>query len=272
MNIDDAFALINHEHEADDGLLIKFRMSDDVKTERLERFLEALEALSEHYDQQSHVEKDLAYKIMSFRDTLSASAGHWKVSRPKGLTIQMTTQLIMVLSSVFSGGGASLPISNALNSTIQKKWREGFVVGYDCIAYGDGRIVFANAYSAYNPNTHETTNYWSPLCDTTLASLLKYNDDVWTQIDIFRHPFEFEGQKIVFGDGGMGNEGYIASVTPENDLNWSLFFTNSNPIMRAEMQNRTLLAHGETGFMARINIDNPADISVTHANSGPAGV
>lgn len=62
----------------------------------------------------------------------------------------------------------------------------------------------------------------------------------------------------------MGNEGYIASVTPENDLNWSLFFSNSNPIARAEMQGRTIVAYGETGFIAQINIDNPADISVTH--------
>ena len=150
---------------------------------------------------------------------------------------------------------------------INQKWREGFVLGYDCIAYGDGRVVFANAYSTYDPNTHETTLYWSPLCDTTLASILKYNDDVWTKVDIFRHPFEFEGQKIVFGDGGMGNEGYIASVTPDNDLNWSLFFTNSNPIMRAEIRGRTIVAYGETGFIAHINIDNPADISVTHENA-----
>ncbi|WP_370234025.1 MULTISPECIES: hypothetical protein [Henriciella] len=167
-------------------------------------------------------------------------------------------------SGVFGGRGPSQANSNKLNETIQQKWREGFVVGYDCIAHGTGRVVFANAYSLYDPNTHETTLYWSPLCDTTVASLLKYNDDIWTGVDIFRDPFEFEGQKIVFGDGGMGNEGYIASVTPENDLNWSLFFSNSNPIAHAEMQGRTIVAYGETGFIAQINIDNPADISVTH--------
>ena len=98
-------------------------------------------------------------------------------------------------------------------------------------------------------------------------TILQYNDDVWTEVDIFRHPFEFEGQKIVFGDGGMGNEGYIASVTPDNNLNWSLFFTNSNPIMRAEMQGRTIVAYGETGFIAHIDVDYPANISVSHENS-----
>ncbi|MEZ5986137.1 MAG: hypothetical protein R3B94_09315 [Hyphomonas sp.] len=103
MTTEDAFALINYEHDADDGLDVKFRMSDDVETVRLERFLEALEVLTAHYDQQTHVERDMAYKIMSLRDTLSASAGHWKVNRPEGLTVQMTTKLIIALSRVFAG-------------------------------------------------------------------------------------------------------------------------------------------------------------------------
>ncbi|MCA9177380.1 MAG: hypothetical protein KDB14_23005 [Planctomycetales bacterium] len=155
-------------------------------------------------------------------------------------------------------------MADKMNPTLQKKWREGFVVGYDCIAFGDGQIVFANSYSAYDPNTHETTLYWTPLCDTTLESLLRYNDDIWTEVDIFRHPLEFDGQKIVFGDGGMGNEGYVASVSSDNNLNWSMFFTNSNPIIRAEMDGRTIEAYGETGFIARINIDDPRETSIAH--------
>ena len=150
---------------------------------------------------------------------------------------------------------------------IQNKWRESFVLGYDCIAYGDGSVVFASAYTSYDPNTYETKLYWTPLCDTTVESILKYNDDIWTEVDFFRHPFDFEGQRIVFGDGGMGNEGYIASTTPDGDLNWSMFFTNSNPIIGAHMEGRTIVATGETGFIAHINIDNPADIAVTHENS-----
>lgn len=46
MKTEDAFALFEHEYDADDGLLTKLRMSDDVETERLERFLEALDALA----------------------------------------------------------------------------------------------------------------------------------------------------------------------------------------------------------------------------------
>ena len=55
-------------------------------------------ALFEH-----EYEKQMAYRVMSFRDTLSASASHWKVSRPEGLTIQRTTKLIIAFSHVFAG-------------------------------------------------------------------------------------------------------------------------------------------------------------------------
>lgn len=102
MTAEDAFAVFNHEYDADDGLLFRFRMSDDVETERLQRFLSALEVMSDHYEGKTHVEKAIAYRVMAFRDTLSASVGHWKVSRPKGMTTNMVTALFIAFSSVFA--------------------------------------------------------------------------------------------------------------------------------------------------------------------------
>lgn len=151
-----------------------------------------------------------------------------------------------------------------MTEKIQAKWQAGYVVGYDGIVYGDGKVVMANAYSTYDPNNGKTQLYWSPLCDTTLASIESYNDDVWVEVDIFHGSFEFEGQTIVFGDGGMGNEGYVASITKDNKLNWSLFSTVSNPIMKAEMQGRTLICYGQTGYVAKISIDDLTQVSVTH--------
>ena len=159
-----------------------------------------------------------------------------------------------------------------MKTKIQAKWREGYVLGHDCIALSDDHIIMAYAGSIYNPNNGETTVYWRPFCDTTVAGMQKYEEDLWTEIDIYHGPFEFEGQKIVFGPGAMGNEGYVASVTPDNDLNWSIFFTTSNPIMRAEMKGRDLICYGETGFIATINIDDLTKISVTHHESHTADV
>lgn len=102
MTQDEAITLIEKEYWDDDGLLIKFRMSDDVEIERLECFIVALEGMTAYYADKSHVSKSHAYMIMSFRSTLSASARHWKVSRPEGLSLQMTTKLIIALSGVFA--------------------------------------------------------------------------------------------------------------------------------------------------------------------------
>ncbi len=102
MDFKQALTILRHEHEADDGLLVLFRLSDDVTEERLERFVEVLNVLETHYDGTDVVGKDVAYMVMSFYQTLSASAGHWKVSRPKGLTLKMTMKILIALSGVFA--------------------------------------------------------------------------------------------------------------------------------------------------------------------------
>lgn len=149
-----------------------------------------------------------------------------------------------------------------MNEKVQTKWREGYALGQDCIAFGDGRIVMANTYSVVDSDTNRATQYWFPLCDTTLESLEKYDEDMWTEVDIFHGFFEFENQTIVFGDGGMGNEGYVASIDADKKLNWSIFFTFSNPIIRAEMVDRQLICYGDTGAVIKINIDELTSISV----------
>ena len=153
-------------------------------------------------------------------------------------------------------------MNEKINRKIQAKWREGYVVGHDCIAFGDGRVVIASTGSMYDPNNGETEHFWVPLCDTTLTGMQKYQEDLWTEVDIWHGPFEFENQKIVFGDGGMGNEGYVASVGADNTLNWSMFFTFSNPINKAEMVDRQLICYGDTGMVITIDIDELTKVKV----------
>ena len=102
MNIEDAFELINMEFESDDGLDLLFRMSADIEVERLEKFLKALALLQEHYTGRDLMEKDIAYKLFSFYTTLNASAGHWKVSRPEGLTVKTVSAIYIAISGIFS--------------------------------------------------------------------------------------------------------------------------------------------------------------------------
>jgi len=145
---------------------------------------------------------------------------------------------------------------------IQQKWKEGFLPGFDCIVFGNGDFIMGNACSVYNPNNGETKQYWSPLCDTTLDKIVKYQEDIWVEVDIFHGAFEYEGQKIVFGDGGMGNEGYIASTTLSGVLNWAIFFTFSNPIHKAEIINKQLICYGDSGTKISINLNKLTSIQV----------
>jgi hypothetical protein len=151
-----------------------------------------------------------------------------------------------------------------MNKTIQEKWKKGFLPGYDCITFGDGTVTIANTYSVILTETSEHKRFWFPLCDTTLEGIQKYDEDIWTECDIWHGAFEYENQKFVFGDGGMGNEGYIASTTLNGDLNWALFSTFSNPIERAEVINNQLICYGDTGCVIQIDLKNITRIEVSH--------
>ncbi len=154
-----------------------------------------------------------------------------------------------------------------MHPKIQEKWKQGYLPGFDCIIMGEGDLIIGNAYSTYDPNNGETKQYWSPLCDTTLESIEKYDDDIWTEVDIFHGAFEYENQKFVFGDGGMGNEGYIASTAFSGVLNWAIFFTFSNPIHKAEVKNHHLICYGDSGTIIDIDLSNITKVKVTHQDS-----
>jgi len=145
---------------------------------------------------------------------------------------------------------------------IQEKWKDLLVLGCDAIVYSDGRITIGNHYSFYNPNNNETTYYWSPLCDTILENIEKYDEDIWTYVDIWRGELVLENQKIVFGPGSMGNEGFVASTKLTGELNWSVFFTFSNPICKAEIIEETLICYGDTGCQIKINLNELHEIKI----------
>ena len=102
MNIKQALALINEEYGSDEGLLILFRLSSDVEEQKLESFIQALKIIESHYQDEALIEKDLVYRLLSFYTTLNASARHWKVNRPKGLTAQTVFKLNMAILDIFN--------------------------------------------------------------------------------------------------------------------------------------------------------------------------
>ncbi|WP_157638218.1 hypothetical protein [Flexithrix dorotheae] len=149
-----------------------------------------------------------------------------------------------------------------MHPKIQEKWQQGYLPGYDCIIMGEGEIIMGNTYSVYDSKTKKTKQYWSPLCDTTIESLEKYDDDIWTEVDIVIGAFIHKNQKFVFGSGAMGNEGFIASISPDNILDWAIFFTFSNPIYKAEVKSEHLICYGDTGISIDIDLKKISKIQI----------
>lgn len=51
-------------------------------------------------------------------------------------------------------------------------------------------------------------------------------------------------------------------IGEEDTLNWSMFFTFSNPINKAEIIGRHLICYGDTGMAITINIDELTKVKV----------
>lgn len=151
---------------------------------------------------------------------------------------------------------------NKRNDYIQDKWKKGLLPGIDCILFGNGEVIIANTNCLKDPNIKKSKQFWFPLCDTTITSLEKYEDDIWTNIDIFHGAINYGEQKIVFGDGSMGNEGFVASTNKKGDLIWGIFFTFSNPIFSAEINKNELICISELEIEIKIQLNNLTKISI----------
>lgn len=102
MTITEAKKLIHKEYTSDTGLDLLFRMSADVEKERISEFIAALKCIEEYYATKSTIEKKLVYQLFSMNQTLRASMGHWKVSRPEGLDQDTCFQIFDGIRSIFS--------------------------------------------------------------------------------------------------------------------------------------------------------------------------
>ena len=151
---------------------------------------------------------------------------------------------------------------NEKNTHLQNKWKDGLLPGIDCIVFGNGDVMIANTYCVMDSNTKEHSRHWHPLCDTTITSLEKYEHDIWTNIDIYHGAIMYGEQIIVFGDGSMGNEGFVASTDKNGDLLWGIFFTFSNPILSAKIIHDELICVSECEIQIKIQLKDLTKISI----------
>ena len=136
----------------------------------------------------------------------------------------------------------------------------------NCIVYPDGKVTILNCYRTHNYDTGVNKLFCTPLCDTTIESIEGYNEDCWVRIDDWGC-VEYEDYRIHVGDGGMGNEGFIACSDVNGELVWGMFFDMTNPFKAAEVFGRTLIAINEHSTLeAEINLDDITKIKMTYVD------
>ncbi|WP_340026520.1 hypothetical protein MHI24_15690 [Paenibacillus sp. FSL K6-1096] len=150
-----------------------------------------------------------------------------------------------------------------MSNFIQKHWTAARELpGINCVAWADGSVTILNIETCYDPNTRERTMSCHPLCDTTIESIVKYNDDPWTIVDAWTS-LDCEGGTIYGGDGQMGNEGFIACIDGGGNLVWAFFSDATNPIKHLHVEDRTLIAINEhEELRIEINLDNLTEIKL----------
>lgn len=152
-----------------------------------------------------------------------------------------------------------------MNTFAQEHWNleKHELPGMNCIVFPNGNVTILNCYSTYNPNSKESNFFCSPLCDTTIESIAKYNVEYWTVVDEWVS-MDYQDGKIYGGDGQMGNEGFIACTDAEDRLVWGMFFENSNPIKNLEIKDNILIAINEhSELQIEINLENLTQIKMT---------
>lgn len=153
-----------------------------------------------------------------------------------------------------------------IQSTIQDKWREDRVLQVDGILFASGEIILMNCVSALDAVTKHISVFVSPLARTTLDSVLEFDADPWTyatQLASFDWPER--GERLVCGEGGQGNEGFVGSCSaPDGRLRWLAFFTNSNPFLEVRATLGNIIATTTYGHVWTFPAAHPERVRVTH--------
>ncbi|MFN8367348.1 MAG: hypothetical protein U0Y96_08940 [Candidatus Kapaibacterium sp.] len=106
----------------------------------------------------------------------------------------------------------------------------------------------------------------SPICETSVNGIRKYSYDdnsMWVNIDPSTvTTITADGNIVTYGSGSMGNEGFVALTTKDNELIWAFFCTTSNPFIQAEIKDDKIFATTELGDIYIISLENPVKIDI----------
>lgn len=150
-----------------------------------------------------------------------------------------------------------------MSESMQQRWNNGKLPGLDCILYPDGSLVILNVYSSINAETGKRRVYISPLCDSTIQSVEKYIEDIWIEVTVHTSHFILpNGDCIKFGEGCMGNEGFVCCEDASGKLKWAFFCGSLNPFCDAELETASSIRVTSTNeYTMVIDLERPWKIS-----------
>ena len=140
-------------------------------------------------------------------------------------------------------------------------WLNEELIGINCLQKNNGEIILLNCFITNHEN--RPLYFAIPICETNIGSIEKFNPDIWTTFDILSNGIEINNKYIVFGgEGGMGNEGFIACTDFANNFLWAIFFTDSNPFYKIEFNNDEIYAYSSNNLLYKVNLTNPEIIEI----------
>lgn len=166
-----------------------------------------------------------------------------------------------------------------MTSPIQILWENNQIFGVEGIVFQD-KIIIMNFYE-YGEYFYKGI----PLCDTTLPEVIKYypepssevlpngtiasfpdpNNILEIGVEIQIHslsPLIHKENNIYFGEGAMGNEGFVALTDANNQLIWSICFNLTNPIISANIEENYLHLLSTNNTRVKINLNKLTDIEI----------
>ncbi|MEO1530448.1 MAG: hypothetical protein AAFX06_34095, partial [Planctomycetota bacterium] len=124
---------------------------------------------------------------------------------------------------------------------VDQHWKQDELIGVDSLLRADGSVVLLDWVSSKMEGKTSVSCF--PVCDTTVESLARYNPDIWTSIQPFTEKVPLGSDRLIEGgEGGMGNEGFLACTDSSGSFEWALFFTRSNPFHRLQLHGETIVA------------------------------
>lgn len=143
------------------------------------------------------------------------------------------------------------------------RWNSDELVGINSLIRDDGSAIILNCNSFVIGG--ENLHVCVPICETTIASIEKFDDDIWSEFQGFTEYTDKQTGKIyVGGEGAMGNEGFIACLTAEKNPIWALFFVNSNPFYELEIKDGNLEAISSLNLKYSVNLESPEKMTISN--------